>query len=131
MLAGCGCRVRVPHISILRCGIVDGRPTADFARPSLTMSDMRTNKTVSDAQWNSLLVRTRAKGASLGVVAEGDVERLSDDYRRIRDYVKLAAPEPEVLRIVGEEANRNGTSGLTSRHIDGIIRATRAAKKKL
>ena len=26
----------------------------------------------------------------------------------IRDYVKLAAPEPEVLRIIGEEAERTG-----------------------
>ena len=25
----------------------------------------------------------------------------------IRDYVKLAAPEPEVLRILGEESERN------------------------
>src|ERR1017187_1039498 len=49
---------------------------------------------------------------------------------RIRNHVKLAAPEPEVLRIVGEEAKRNGTSRLTSRQIDRIIRATRAAKKK-
>jgi len=47
----------------------------------------------------------------------------------IRDYVKLAAPEPEVLRIVGEEAKRNGTSKLSSRQIDQIIRATRAARR--
>jgi hypothetical protein len=94
------------------------------------MSDMSTAKTVSDAQWNALLTRTRAHGASLGITSEADVERLSDEYRRIRDYVKLAAPEPEILRIVGEEAKRNGTSGLTFRQIDGIIRATRAAKKK-
>jgi prevent-host-death family protein len=47
----------------------------------------------------------------------------------IRDYVKLAAPEPEVLRIIGAEAKRNGTAGLTSRQIDQIIRATRAARR--
>ena len=28
----------------------------------------------------------------------------------LRDYVKLAAPEPEVLRIIGEESERNGTT---------------------
>src|SRR5215470_2545573 len=28
----------------------------------------------------------------------------------IRDYVKLAAPEPEVLRVLGEESERNRTS---------------------
>lgn len=49
---------------------------------------------------------------------------------RIREYVKLAAPEPEVLRIVGEEAKRNGTSRLTSRQIDRIVRLMRADKKK-
>jgi prevent-host-death family protein len=47
----------------------------------------------------------------------------------IRDYVKLAAPEPEVLRTIGEESERNGTSTLTSRQIDGIIKAARAQKK--
>jgi prevent-host-death family protein len=48
----------------------------------------------------------------------------------IRDYVKLAAPEPEVLRIIGEDSERNGTNTLTSRQIDQIIKATRAQKKK-
>ena len=48
----------------------------------------------------------------------------------LRDYVKLAAPEPEVLRIIGEESERNGTATLTSRQIDQVIRATRAQKKK-
>jgi prevent-host-death family protein len=48
----------------------------------------------------------------------------------IRDYVKLAAPEPEVLRIIGEESERNGTSKLSSRQIDRIIMATRAEKSK-
>jgi prevent-host-death family protein len=48
----------------------------------------------------------------------------------IRDYVKLAAPEPEVLRILGEESERNGTSALTSRQIDRIVKAARARKAK-
>ena len=48
----------------------------------------------------------------------------------IRDYVKLAAPEPEVLRVLGEEAERNGTSALTSRQIDKIIKASRSQKPK-
>jgi len=43
----------------------------------------------------------------------------------IRDYVRLAAPEPEVLRIVGEESRRKGTNKLASRQIDRIIRAAR------
>jgi prevent-host-death family protein len=48
----------------------------------------------------------------------------------IRDYVKLAAPEPEVLRLIGDESKRKGTEKLTSRQIDGVIKAARAQKRK-
>jgi hypothetical protein len=48
----------------------------------------------------------------------------------IRDYVKLAAPEPEMLRIIGAEARRNRTSALTSGQIDRVIAKARAARKR-
>jgi hypothetical protein len=48
----------------------------------------------------------------------------------IRDYVKLVGPEPEVLRIIGEESEKSGTSTLTSREIDRIIKVARAPKAK-
>ncbi len=48
----------------------------------------------------------------------------------IRDYVRLAAPEPEVLRVIGEESRRKGTDKLTSRQIDQEIKAARAEKPK-
>ena len=48
----------------------------------------------------------------------------------IRDYVRLAAPEPEVLWLIGEESKRKGTDRLTSRQIDRVIKAARAAKSK-
>ena len=48
----------------------------------------------------------------------------------IRDYVRLAAPEPEVLRVIGEESRRNGTDKLSSRQIDQVIKAIRAQKSK-
>jgi prevent-host-death family protein len=48
----------------------------------------------------------------------------------IRDYVRLAAPEPEVLRAIGEESKRKGTDKLTSRQIDQEIKAARAAVRK-
>jgi prevent-host-death family protein len=48
----------------------------------------------------------------------------------IRDYVKLAAPEPEVLKIIGEEARESKKSALTSRQIDDVIKRARADKKK-
>lgn len=48
----------------------------------------------------------------------------------IRDYVRLAAPEPDVLRIVGEESKAKGTDNLSSQQIERIIRASRAKKTK-
>lgn len=48
----------------------------------------------------------------------------------IRDYVRLAAPEPEVLRLIGEESQRQGTNTLSSRQIDQVIKATRERKPK-
>jgi len=48
----------------------------------------------------------------------------------IRDYVRLAAPDPEVLRIIGEESMRKGTDKLTSRQIDQAIKVARAETSK-
>ncbi len=48
----------------------------------------------------------------------------------IRDYVKVAAPEPEVLRVIGEESKRKGTNKLTPRQIDLLIKGYRTEKKK-
>jgi prevent-host-death family protein len=48
----------------------------------------------------------------------------------IRDYVRLAAPEPEVLRVIGEESKRKGTNKLSSRRIDQIIKTVRTEKRK-
>lgn len=47
----------------------------------------------------------------------------------IRDYVRLAAPEPEVLEIIGRESKAKGTDRLSPREIDRVIRAARAKKK--
>jgi len=48
----------------------------------------------------------------------------------IRDYVRLATPEPDVLRVLGAESERKGTDKLTPAQIDRIIKATREQKKK-
>lgn len=48
----------------------------------------------------------------------------------IRDYVRLAAPEPDILRRIGEESRAKGTDKLSSNQIDKIIQATRASKSK-
>ncbi len=48
----------------------------------------------------------------------------------VRDYVRLAAPEPEVLRVLGEESEAKGTDKLSSQQIDTIIKDTRAKRPK-
>lgn len=48
----------------------------------------------------------------------------------IRDYVRLAAPEPEVLRAIGEDAKQKGADRLRSRQIDQAIAAVRCEKPK-
>jgi prevent-host-death family protein len=47
----------------------------------------------------------------------------------IREYIKLAGPEPEVLRAIGEESKAKGTHKLTSKQIDKIVRAARSRSK--
>lgn len=48
----------------------------------------------------------------------------------IRDYVRMAAPEPEVLRVIGEESKRKGTHKLTAPRIDAVIKAARAKRRR-
>jgi len=47
----------------------------------------------------------------------------------IRDYVRLAVPEPEVLRIIGEESKQKGSHRLSSKQIDRVIAAARGSKR--
>jgi prevent-host-death family protein len=79
------------------------------------------------ANFGKLLNRVEDERRSLIIEKRGTPRAV---LLSIRDYVKLAAPEPEVLRIIGEDSERKGTSSLTSRQIDQIIKATRAQKKK-
>ena len=48
----------------------------------------------------------------------------------IRDYVKLAAPGMEVLKLIGEESKRKGTDKLTSRQIDQVIKNGTRSKNR-
>ncbi|MGO9434075.1 MAG: type II toxin-antitoxin system Phd/YefM family antitoxin [Terracidiphilus sp.] len=74
-----------------------------------------------------ILRRMDVEGRSLVIEKRGTPTAV---LLNIRDYVKLAAPEPEVLKIIGQEARRNKTAALTSRQIDQIIKTTRSEKKK-
>ena len=48
----------------------------------------------------------------------------------LRDYVRLAAPEPAILKVLGEHSKRVGTDRLSSGDIDRIIQAARREKRK-
>jgi prevent-host-death family protein len=79
------------------------------------------------ANFGKLLDRVAGERGSLVIEKRGTPKAV---LLSIHDYVKLAAPEPEVLRIIGEESKRNGTHKMTQRQIDQQIRAYRAQKKK-
>src|SRR5277367_1567278 len=77
------------------------------------------------ANFGKLLRRVAEERRSLVIEKRGTPKAV---LLSIRDYVRLAAPEPEVLRLIGEESRRKGTSALSSRQIDQVIVASRAQK---
>jgi len=79
------------------------------------------------ANFGKLLSRVDSERRSLVIEKRGTPRAI---LLSIRDYVKLAAPEPEVLRVIGEDSKRKGTNKLTPRQIDQLIKEYRAEKKK-
>ena len=78
-------------------------------------------------QFGGILRRLETERRSLIIEKRGTPRAV---LLSIRDYVRLAAPEPEVLRILGDESRVNGTNALSSQEIDRIIRAVRSGKTK-
>jgi len=74
------------------------------------------------ANFGKLLQRVEDERRSLVIEKRGTPKAV---LLSIRDYVRLASPEPEVLRLLGEESQRRGTDRLTSQQIDGVIQAAR------
>ncbi len=77
--------------------------------------------------FGKLLRRVEEERCSLVIEKRGTPKAV---LLSIRNYVRLAAPEPEVLRVIGEESKRKGMDKLTSRQIDQLIRSARAEKPK-
>jgi PHD/YefM family antitoxin component YafN of YafNO toxin-antitoxin module len=48
----------------------------------------------------------------------------------IRDYIRLAAPEPEILKTLGAASIRRRTDKLSSAQIDRVIKAARSARRR-
>ena len=78
------------------------------------------------AHFGKLLQRVEDERRSLVIEKRGTPRAV---LLSIRDYVRLATPEPEVLRIIGEESRRKGTDKLASSKIDNIIKAARKQKR--
>jgi prevent-host-death family protein len=79
------------------------------------------------ANFGRLLRRVADERRSLVIEKRGTPKAV---LLSIRDYVRLAAPEAEVLRLIGEESRRKGTNALSSQQIDQVIKATRRHKSK-
>ena len=79
------------------------------------------------ANFGKLLRRVEDERRSLVIEKRGTPKAV---LLSIRDYVRLAAPEPEVLSAIGEESRRKGTDKLAPRQIEEVIKATRAQKPK-
>ena len=47
----------------------------------------------------------------------------------MQDYLRTFAPEPEVLKVIGEQSKKKGTNKLTMRQIDREIAAYRKEKR--
>ena len=95
--------------------------TKTATRDGIVISALRAR-----SNFGKLLNRVDKESRSLVIEKRGTPRAI---LLSIRDYVRLAAPEPEVLRAIGEESRRKGTASLSSRRIDRIIKAARRGKK--
>lgn len=78
------------------------------------------------SNFGKLLDQVDKEGRSLVIQKRGSPRAV---LLSIKDYVRLAAPEPEVLRVIGEESVRKGTHKLTPSEIRRIVKDTRRARK--
>jgi prevent-host-death family protein len=85
--------------------------------------------TALDARMNfgKLIRRVEDEGRSLVIEKRGSPRAV---LLSIRDYVRLAVPEPEVLRIIGQESKQKRTNKLNSTQIDQIVKAARRSKRR-
>ena len=86
----------------------------------VTALDARTN-------FGKLLRRVEDEGRSVVIEKRGRPRAV---LLSVRDYVRLAVPEPEVLRIIGMESKNKGTNRLSTTQIDQIIKTARKSKRR-
>jgi prevent-host-death family protein len=86
----------------------------------VTALDARTN-------FGKLLRRVEDEGRSVVIEKRGRPRAV---LLSVRDYVRLAVLEPEVLRAIGMESKRKGTNRLSTTQIDRIVKAARKSKRR-
>ena len=79
------------------------------------------------SNFGKLLRRVEEEGRSLVIEKRGTPRAV---LLSIKDYVRLAVPEPEVLRVIGKESKRKGTDKLSTTQIDRIVTAARRSKRR-
>src|SRR5436309_9746168 len=89
---------------------------------SITISALRAR-----THFGSLLRRIETERRSVVIEKRGIPRAV---LLSIRDYVRLAVPEPEVLRIIGQESKQKGTNRLSATQIDKIVKAARRSKRR-
>jgi prevent-host-death family protein len=84
--------------------------------------------TALDARANfGKLLRRVEKGQSLVIEKNGRPRAV---LLSIRDYVRLATPEPDVLGAIGRESRQRITNKLRPARIDQIIQSARRSKRR-
>ena len=79
------------------------------------------------AHFGKLLDRVDKEGRSVVIEKRGSPRAV---LLSIGDYVRLALPEPEILRIIGGESVRKGTHRLNKKQINAEIKAARRLKRR-
>ena len=79
------------------------------------------------SQFGRILEETEKRGRSFVIEKRGAPKAV---LLSIRDYIRLAAPEPEVLKQIGGASRRRKTDALTPRQVDRVIRAARTARRR-
>ena len=82
--------------------------------------------TTARSQFDQILRRAAKQQARFVIEDKGMPQAI---LIGIRDFIKMAAPEPKILKIIGEESKRKGTNKLTMRQIDAEIKAYRREKR--
>jgi len=79
------------------------------------------------SQFGRLLDRVENEGKPLVIRKRGRPRAV---LMILRDYVRLAVPEPEVLRVIGE-SRRKGIANLNARQINQVIKSARPLERSM